>query len=100
MHSFQRKEILQSIATQIKQREQELAYALCIEVGKPIKDATVEVARYLPQSPILTVPRIGQLMCLQLQQKSQFETEENFRKWTSHKGTRVTVGLHPGFQVS
>lgn len=43
--SFQKKEILLQIASDLKQREEEIAHALVVEVGKPIKDAKVEVGR-------------------------------------------------------
>jgi len=43
--SFERKEILLNVAAELKARNEELAHALAIEVGKPIKDSRVEVLR-------------------------------------------------------
>ncbi len=43
--SYQRREILQHIAARLTQREAELAHVLAVEVGKPIRDARVEVQR-------------------------------------------------------
>jgi acyl-CoA reductase-like NAD-dependent aldehyde dehydrogenase len=45
MGSWERKEILLSIASSIKKREEELCEILCVEVGKPIRDARAEVGR-------------------------------------------------------
>jgi len=42
---FDRKEILKSCVTQITQRRKEIAFMLCLEVGKTLKDAEAEVAR-------------------------------------------------------
>lgn len=43
--SFKRAEILHHVATRMKERAEELARALCIEAGKPIKDSRGEVTR-------------------------------------------------------
>lgn len=40
---FQRKEILLECANEIRNRREELAKVLCVEAGKPIKDARVEI---------------------------------------------------------
>jgi acyl-CoA reductase-like NAD-dependent aldehyde dehydrogenase len=45
MGSWERKEALLSIAASIKKREEELSEILCVEVGKPIRDARAEVSR-------------------------------------------------------
>lgn len=45
--SFERKEILLTVANEIKRREEEIATVLAIEVGKPIKDARAECARFV-----------------------------------------------------
>ncbi|MEM9842910.1 MAG: aldehyde dehydrogenase family protein, partial [Pseudomonadota bacterium] len=47
MASFERQDILQHCVTRFKQRFDELAYALCVEAGKPIKDAEGEVTRLI-----------------------------------------------------
>jgi len=43
--SFERKQVLLNIAHEIEKRNEELARVLTIEVGKPIKDARVEIRR-------------------------------------------------------
>eukprot|EP01116_Phalansterium_solitarium_P023007 TRINITY_DN7852_c0_g1_i1.p1 TRINITY_DN7852_c0_g1~~TRINITY_DN7852_c0_g1_i1.p1 ORF type:complete len:488 (+),score=197.87 TRINITY_DN7852_c0_g1_i1:967-2430(+) len=43
--SFERKEILHSVAAQLKQRADEIAHTITVEMGKPIRDSRVEVAR-------------------------------------------------------
>ena len=45
MGTWERKEILLNIADSIKKREEELSEVLCVEVGKPIRDARAEVSR-------------------------------------------------------
>lgn len=45
MGTWERKEILLNIAASIKKREEELSEVLCVEVGKPIRDARAEVSR-------------------------------------------------------
>lgn len=45
--AYQRKEWLLKMATQIRERAEELAYVMTVEVGKPIRDARGEVARMI-----------------------------------------------------
>lgn len=47
MPAFKRQQILEHCVTRFKERFDELAYALCIEAGKPIKDAKGEVTRLI-----------------------------------------------------
>ncbi|NVK71903.1 MAG: aldehyde dehydrogenase family protein [Oceanospirillaceae bacterium] len=47
MPAYQRQTILQHCITRFKERFEELAYALCIEAGKPIKDSRGEVTRLI-----------------------------------------------------
>lgn len=47
MPAYQRQQILEHCVTRFKERFDELAYALCIEAGKPIKDAQGEVTRLI-----------------------------------------------------
>ena len=47
MASYERQAVLQHCVDRFKQRYDELAYALCIEAGKPIKDAEGEVTRLI-----------------------------------------------------
>eukprot|EP00160_Parvularia_atlantis_P014054 Unigene3275_Nuclearia_a/m.10036 Unigene3275_Nuclearia_a/g.10036 ORF Unigene3275_Nuclearia_a/g.10036 Unigene3275_Nuclearia_a/m.10036 type:complete len:487 (+) Unigene3275_Nuclearia_a:94-1554(+) len=42
---YERKEVLLHVARQMNERLEELAMALCIEAGKPIKDARLEIVR-------------------------------------------------------
>ncbi|HWS25588.1 MAG TPA: aldehyde dehydrogenase family protein [Xanthomonadales bacterium] len=44
---YQRKAVLEHCVKRFKERFEELAYALCIEAGKPIKDARGEVSRLI-----------------------------------------------------
>ncbi len=45
MPAFQRQEVLHHVVGRVSQRHEELAQALCIEAGKPIRDARGEVTR-------------------------------------------------------
>lgn len=45
LSSFERKDILHSIASEIKDRKEEFALVLCAEAGKPIKDSFGEINR-------------------------------------------------------
>jgi acyl-CoA reductase-like NAD-dependent aldehyde dehydrogenase len=45
--AYQRQAVLQHCVDRFKQRYDELAYALCVEAGKPIKDSEGEVARLI-----------------------------------------------------
>jgi acyl-CoA reductase-like NAD-dependent aldehyde dehydrogenase len=47
MRPYERQNILNHCVTRFKERFEELAYALCIEAGKPIKDARGEVTRLI-----------------------------------------------------
>src|SRR5215210_7988876 len=47
MASYQRQEVLQHCVDRFKARFDELAYALCVEAGKPIKDSEGEVTRLI-----------------------------------------------------
>jgi acyl-CoA reductase-like NAD-dependent aldehyde dehydrogenase len=47
MPAYKRQEILEHCVIRFKERFDELAYALCIEAGKPIKDARGEVTRLI-----------------------------------------------------
>ena len=43
MAAYERQNVLQHCVNRFKERYDELAYALCVEAGKPIKDAEGEV---------------------------------------------------------
>ena len=47
MASYERQAILQHCVDRFRQRFDELAYALCVEAGKPIKDSEGEVGRLI-----------------------------------------------------
>ncbi len=47
MASFERQDVLQHCVDRFKERFDELAYSLCVEAGKPIKDAEGEVGRLI-----------------------------------------------------
>jgi acyl-CoA reductase-like NAD-dependent aldehyde dehydrogenase len=47
MPSYERQNVLNHCVTRFKERADELAYALCIEAGKPIKDSEGEVSRLI-----------------------------------------------------
>lgn len=47
MASFERQAVLDHCVIRFKERFDELAYALCVEAGKPIKDAEGEVTRLI-----------------------------------------------------
>lgn len=47
MPSYKRQAVLQHCVERFKERQEELAYALCIEAGKPIRDSRGEVGRLI-----------------------------------------------------
>ncbi len=47
MASYERQNVLQHCVTRFQERFDELAYSLCVEAGKPIKDAEGEVGRLI-----------------------------------------------------
>jgi acyl-CoA reductase-like NAD-dependent aldehyde dehydrogenase len=47
MASYERQDVLNHCVVRFKERFEELAYALCIEAGKPIKDSRGEVGRLI-----------------------------------------------------
>ncbi|MDF7776411.1 aldehyde dehydrogenase family protein [Sphingomonas sp. AOB5] len=47
MPSYARQAVLQHCVDRFKERQEELAYALCVEAGKPIKDSEGEVTRLI-----------------------------------------------------
>ena len=55
---YERQQILKHCYEQFEQRQQELAMALCIEAGKPIKDSRGEVTRLIDTFRIAAVKRV------------------------------------------
>jgi len=47
MPSYKRQAVLQHCVDRFKERQEELAYALCVEAGKPIRDSRGEVDRLI-----------------------------------------------------
>ena len=47
MASYERQKVLQHCVDRFRERADELAYALCVEAGKPIKDSEGEVGRLI-----------------------------------------------------
>ena len=47
MPSYERQAVLQHCVDRFRERQEELAYALCVEAGKPIKDSEGEVTRLI-----------------------------------------------------
>ena len=47
MASYERQNVLMHCVSRFKERFDELAYALCVEAGKPIKDSEGEVSRLI-----------------------------------------------------
>src|SRR5688572_33108759 len=47
MPSYAKQEVLNHCVTRFRERFDELAYALCVEAGKPIKDSEGEVTRLI-----------------------------------------------------
>ena len=47
MASYERQNVLMHCVSRFKERSEELAYALCVESGKPIKDSEGEVTRLI-----------------------------------------------------
>lgn len=47
MASYERQAVLQHCVDRFRERSEELAYALCVEAGKPIKDSEGEVSRLI-----------------------------------------------------
>jgi acyl-CoA reductase-like NAD-dependent aldehyde dehydrogenase len=47
MASYERQDVLMHCVSRFKERSEELAYSLCVEAGKPIKDSEGEVSRLI-----------------------------------------------------
>ncbi|KAH7438383.1 hypothetical protein KP509_04G012500 [Ceratopteris richardii] len=47
MASYERKQVLETVVTEVKRRFEEFAVALCLEAGKPIRDSRGEVKRLI-----------------------------------------------------
>ena len=74
MPAYQRQRILEHCVTRFRERFDELAYALCIEAGKPIKDARGEVTRLIDTFKIAAEESVrieGKVMNLEITERAK-----------------------------
>lgn len=71
--SYQRKAALDHCVTRFEERAEELAYALCVEAGKPIKDSEGEVERLIDTFRIAAEESVrlgGEVMPLDISERT------------------------------
>lgn len=71
---YKRQQILEHCVTRFKERFDELAFALCIEAGKPIKDAQGEVTRLIDTFKIAAEEAVrinGEVIELQITERAK-----------------------------
>ena len=74
MPAYKRQQILEHCVIRFKERFDELAYALCIEAGKPIKDARGEVTRLIDTFKIAAEESVrisGEVMNLEITERAK-----------------------------
>ena len=74
MPAYKRQQILEHCVTRFKERFDELAYALCIEAGKPIKDSRGEVTRLIDTFKIAAEESVrieGKVMNLEITERAK-----------------------------
>ncbi|MEJ6596101.1 aldehyde dehydrogenase family protein [Parasphingorhabdus sp.] len=74
MASYERQNVLQHCVDRFKERFDELAYSLCVEAGKPIKDAEGEVGRLIDTFRIAaeeSVRNYGELQPLDIAERAK-----------------------------
>ncbi|MDT0593375.1 aldehyde dehydrogenase family protein [Glaciecola petra] len=74
MPAFERQQILEHCVKRFTERYDELAYALCIEAGKPIKDAEGEVTRLIDTFKIAAEEAVriqGEVLELQITKRAK-----------------------------
>ncbi len=74
LRPYQRQQILEHCVARFRERTEELALSLCIEAGKPIKDAYGEVSRLVDTFKVAaeeTVRIDGQIMNLEISERAQ-----------------------------
>ena len=74
MAPYERRAVLHHCVARFTQRQEELAYVLCIEAGKPMKDSRGEVARLIETFQIAAEESVrigGELMNLELSPRSR-----------------------------
>jgi acyl-CoA reductase-like NAD-dependent aldehyde dehydrogenase len=72
--SFERKAVLDHCVTRFRERFDELAYALCVEAGKPINDSEGEVTRLIDTFQIAaeeSTRMYGEVMPLDISQRAK-----------------------------
>ena len=74
MPSFEKQRILEHCVERFRERSDELAYALCIEAGKPIKDSEGEVSRLIDTFKIAAEESVrihGELQTLDISPRAE-----------------------------
>lgn len=74
MPAYKRQQILEHCVVRFKERFNELAYSLCIEAGKPIKDAKGEVTRLIDTFKIAAEESVrieGEVMNLEITERAK-----------------------------
>jgi acyl-CoA reductase-like NAD-dependent aldehyde dehydrogenase len=74
MPAYKRQQILEHCVNRFRERFDELAYALCIEAGKPIKDARGEVTRLIDTFKIAAEESVrisGEVMNLEITERAK-----------------------------
>jgi acyl-CoA reductase-like NAD-dependent aldehyde dehydrogenase len=74
MPAYKRQQILEHCVTRFRERFDELAYALCIEAGKPIKDSRGEVTRLIDTFKIAAEESVridGEVMNLEITERAK-----------------------------
>ena len=74
MASYERQAVLQHCVDRFTERSEELAYALCVEAGKPIKDSEGEVTRLIDTFRIAaeeSVRMYGEVMPLDISERAK-----------------------------
>jgi len=74
MPAYKRQQILEHCVVRFKERFDELAHALCIEAGKPIKDARGEVTRLIDTFKIAAEEAVrieGEVMNLEITERAK-----------------------------
>lgn len=74
MAPFERREVLDHCVRRFKEREEELAMALCIEAGKPIRDSRGEVTRLIDTFQIAADESLrlgGEVMNLEISERAR-----------------------------
>ena len=74
MPSYQRQDVLSHVVRRVSERHEELARALCVEAGKPIRDARGEVTRLVDTFRVAaeeSVRMMGEYMPLDISKRAE-----------------------------